>query len=338
MTDKKRTDVKQKEKVMVTGAGGFIGSHLVESLLKKGYDVVCLEKPGENISWLEGLDVTLIHGDITEKNQLYDPVKEVSYIYHLAASTGGNDKPSYLYKVNYEGTKNLLEVCADSGMKLKRFLFVSSFAAVGATGDSRIYNETVPPPPTTDYGKSKLMAETQVRKMGDHIPYTIVRLPLVYGPRCLGGMYTYFKLINKRFQFIIGRNDTNVGFVNDIVNGMILAAESPVALGQIYFLGEDRIYSTHEIIKKIVGVIEKRTIKIRLPYSIIYFLAFLAETFADFTGSYPVVRRHSLSAYLNSNWRFSMKKAREELNYKTEYPLDRGLKITADWYKINGYI
>lgn len=327
-----------KEKVLVTGAAGFIGSHLVELLLEKGYEVVCLLMPGENTRWIKDLDVTIKYGDLTEKESLYEPVEGVSYIYHLAAKLGGGDKPADLYRVNCDGSKNLLEVCVEAGLKLKRFLFVSSTAAAGATGDSGVFDEEKPPAPETDYGKSKLMTENYLREQGDGIPYTIIRLPLVYGPRGLGGLYTVFKYVNSGFELLLSRSETSVGFVKDIVRGMNLAAESPAALGQLYYLGEDRTYNSREITRHIAGVIGKKTIKIRIPYWLIYFLTFFIETFADLTGKHAMIRRHSLSAYLNSNWRFSMKKAKKELNFEAQYPLPEGLKITAQWFDKMGFI
>lgn len=326
------------EKVLVTGAGGFIGSHLVDSLLKKGYKVSCLLKPGEDLLYLKDLDVVCINGDITDKKALHSAVKGVSYIYHLAGRMGGRDNPEYLYKVNSEGTNNLIQVCIESGIELKRFLFVSSVAIIGATGNSGVADETTPPNPTTDYGKSKLKAENYLRDAGDKIPYTIIRLPLVYGPRCLSGLHIVFKLVNSGVQILPRKCDITLGYVKDMVSGMILAAENPVAVGQTYFLGEDRAYCTHEIYQHIVKVMEKRTLKLRLPYKMLYIIAFLMEKYAQITKTSPLIRRNSLSAYLNSNWRFSVAKAGNELHFQPDYPFEKGLKMTAAWYRKNGLL
>jgi nucleoside-diphosphate-sugar epimerase len=331
-------NMKKNEKVLVTGAGGFIGSHLVESLLDEGYEVVCLLKPGENIRWIKDLAATLIYGDLTRKKTLYEPIKGVSYVYHLAARMGGGDKPSYIYEVNYEGSKNLIRACIESGVKLKRFLFASSFAAVGPTGDSRVLDEKSPPNPQSHYGKSKLLVENFLRETGEKIPYTIVRLPLVYGPRSLRGLYVMFKIVNSGFELILRKSETNLGFVKDIVNGMILSAKSPIAPGQTYFLGEDRIFNSREIFMHIADALGKKTMKIPVPYFLLYSLAFFVEKIADITKTHAALRRDSLAAYLGAKWRFSMKKVKKELNFKTEYPLAKGLKITANWYKEKGIL
>jgi nucleoside-diphosphate-sugar epimerase len=331
-------NMKKKEKVLVTGAGGFIGSHLVESLLDKGYEVVCLLRPGEDVRWIKDLEATLIYGDLTQKKTLYEPIKGVSYVYHLAARMGGGDKISDLYAVNYEGSKNLYQACIESGVKLKRFLFASSFAAVGPSDNSRVLDEKSPPNPISHYGKSKLLAENFLRENGEKIPYTIVRLPLVYGPRSLKGLYVMFKIVNSGFELLLRKSESNLGFVKDIIKGMILSAEAPIAVGQIYFLGEDRIFNSRELFMHIADAMGKKTKKIRVPYFILYSLAFFLEIFAGITGTHTPLHRDSLSAYLGSNWRFSMKKAEKELNFKTEYPLEEGLKITSNWYKKKGVL
>lgn len=331
-------NLKIKEKVLVTGAGGFIGSHLVEALLAKGYEVVCLVKPGENTRWIKDLDVTLVYGDLSQKDALVEAVKSVSYVYHLAAKMGGADTADYVYAVNYDGSMNLLNACMETGVNLKRFLFVSSLAAVGPTPGTLIFDEETPPSPETPYGASKLKAENDLLALGDKIPCTVVRLPLVYGPRSLRGLYVMFKTVNIGFQLLLGKNETNLGFVTDIVNGMILAAESPASIGQRYFLGEDRIYDSAELMKKIAAALGKRTLKIRIPYFVLYGMTFIVETVADLINAHTPLRRDSLASYLKTNWRFSMKKVTEELGYQTQYPLDEGLKVTADWYKKKGFL
>jgi nucleoside-diphosphate-sugar epimerase len=136
----------------------------------------------------------------------------------------------------------------------------------------------------------------------------------------------------------LGKIVTSVGFVKDIVRGMILAAENPRAVGQTYFLGENRAYSSRELAKHVADALGKKTLKVRFPSFLLYTMAFFAEAVAALTKTRPLVLKRSLDAYLNSNWRFSMKKAKEELNFEAEYPLPKGLKVSAQWYKENGFL
>jgi nucleoside-diphosphate-sugar epimerase len=326
----------KKEKVLVTGSGGFIGSHLVESLLEKGYEVICLVKPDENLRWIKDLNTTLMYGDLTKKQTLYESIEGISYVYHLAASLGGSDeKSSDIYDVNYEGSRNLLQACIERGVNLKRFLFVSSVAAVGPTGDTEVFDENHKPNPQSDYGKSKLFVTQYLQEIADIIPYSIVRLPIVYGPRCFTGFYIIFKIVNSGLQLKLRKGETTVGFVKDIVRGIILTAESPKSVGQVYFLGEDKFYNAYEIFTHIAEALGKKTIKIRIPYFILYSFAFCLEILF---GNAAPITRNALSTYLGANWRFSTNKAKSELKYKNEYSLAEGLKITANWYKEQGFL
>jgi nucleoside-diphosphate-sugar epimerase len=232
----------------------------------------------------------------------------------------------------------MVDVCQESGVKLKRFLFVSSIAAVGETGKSGYADETITPNPRSDYGKSKLAAENYIKEVGDKLPSTIVRLPLVYGPRNFHDIYTIFRFAGKRIKLVLGSTSTSVGFVKDITSGIILAAEKDCAIGQTYFLGEEEAYSYPELAGHVARGVGKKTVKVRIPYFILYIIAFFVETVSAIKGTEPFLQRRPLKEFLKSNWRFSMKKAMEELNFKTEYPLPRGAKITADWYRENGFI
>ncbi|MFC2161575.1 NAD-dependent epimerase/dehydratase family protein [Acidobacteriota bacterium] len=327
----------KRKKVLVTGAAGFIGSHLVEYLLTQKCEVVCLVYPGENLRWIEGLDVTLVEGNITKKEDLYTAVQGVQFIYHLAGKMGGWSSPELLYNINSKGTKLLLEVCCESNVKLERFIFASSMAVMGNTGKTEIYDESRPPNPKSDYGKSKLLAEKYLSGFNLSIPYTILRLPLVYGPRGKRGLNAFFRLANKRISILVEKTYTNVGYVEDIVKGMFLAAHSPAAVGKTYFLGENQIYNSEEIVRLIARAVGKRTIKISLPYPLLYSLAAVIEGTASLTKSHPIVRKKYLSEYLKSHWRFSIEKAAIDFNFTANFPLAEGLKLTSDWYKEHGF-
>lgn len=329
---------KNKEKVLITGAAGFIGSHLTEALIKKGYNVIGLLAPTDDTRWIKNLDATFIYADITDKDLLYKKIPDVSYIYHLAAILSGHC-PEKIYRVNYEGTKNLVNVCLELGIKLKRFLFISSAATMGPTGKTEIFDEDAPCNPVSDYGKSKLLAEQFLNSVKDRLPFTTVRLPLVYGPRALGGLFAIFMLLNKGIRINIGKGKTNVGFVKDIVDGMILASESPVTIGKTYHLGEDKIYTSNEIWSIIEKAVGKKSIKLITPYSLLYLTAFLSELYARIVGTKIVFRRQAINEYIKYRyWQVDMNKAEREFGFKAKTPLEIGAKITVDWYKKESFI
>lgn len=327
----------KSEKVLVTGAAGFIGSHLVEYLLAQKCDVVCLVYPGENLRWIEGLDVTMVEGDLTRKQDLRHAVRDAQIVFHLAAKMGGWASPDLLYDINVNGTRNLLEVCHESNAKLGRFVLASSMAVMGSTPETGTYDESMPPDPQSDYARSKLLAEECLPSFSQRIPYTILRLPLVYGPRSKRGLNALFRMANRRISVFVEKTFVNVGYVLDVAKGMFLAAHSEAAVGNVYFIGENRIYDSAEIVRLIARSVGKKNIEVKLPYPLLYGLAAVIEGIASMTKSHPIVRKKYLSEYLRSHSRFSMKKAMEDFDFSADYPLETGVKLTADWYKENGF-
>ncbi len=322
--------------VFVTGAAGFIGSHLVEALVSAGHDVTALVRPGENSARIAGLAVRLVEGDVTDIRSLPDEAKEAEIVYHLAAVLGGQD-PRLYYDVNFGGTRNLLEVCRAHRGKMKRFLLVSSIAAAGPCRREELLTEDSPCHPVSDYGRSKLMAENFLKTSGHGIPFTIVRLPLVYGPRSDGGLLSYFKMASKGICVRPGNGFTSVGFVRDIVEGIILAAESPKAAGRSYFLG-DGAYSWEEIIRYVSAAVGKKTLRLVIPYPSLYLIAPWAELFGGIARRPPLISFHNIFYLKHRYWRCRTDRARSEIGFMPRVPFPKGLAITYAWYKANGYV
>jgi len=326
----------KEKKTLVTGAGGFIGSHVVEQLLEMDYAVVCLLKYGENPRWISNLPVKFIEGDLRDTDSLNRSVQNIPMVIHLAGRLGGWSDPSSIHEVNLNGTKNLFRAFREYGKNQRRFLFVSSLAAAGGTPSTGIYDETRPPAPFSAYGRSKLSCEKYLLKQD--IPSTIVRLPIVYGPRSFRGLYPIFKIGAKGIELSMKKVSTVVGYVEDIARGIIQAAESPVTAGQIYYLGEDCVYSSADICSAISGIQNRRMMKIHLPYPVLYSAASLMEVFAKLRKKNPLLWRRNLTEYLNRHYRYSMKKARRDFGYKSHVPLNEGVGLTADWYRRHHHV
>lgn len=322
----------------VTGGGGFIGSNLIKLLLHSGYKVICLAFPGEDLERLKGMDVQIIYGDLTKPDQWLKTLPDVQYVFHLAAKMGGGNNPEQIKDVNINGSTALINHYAKNGKSLKRFLFVSSVAAVGESGCSGKLDEKSRPNPKSVYGESKLEVEAYLVQLQHKIPFTIVRLPLVYGPGSRRGLLMLFKIINKGVRPANLRNRLNVGFIEDITNGIKLAAESEISLNRTYFLGENMVYNGEALMDGIALALAKRTVKLPLPYWLIYFICSAIEKTCDLIGKNPPLRSDSIKSYFKANWSISVDRAEKEFAYRTRYPLERGLKLTAEWYKKNNYL
>ena len=156
-------------KALVTGANGFVGSLLTQQLVAKGVQVKCLVLETELLGEISDLDVEIIYGDLCDKDSLGGPVKDVNYIYHLAAIKQSWDE-SLLYEVNVSGFENLLQATLESNPHLKKFLFVSSQAAVGPNLQTEPLTELNVCTPVDHYGKSKYQAEEIAKQYMDKIP------------------------------------------------------------------------------------------------------------------------------------------------------------------------
>ena len=147
----------------MTGATGFIGSHLVESLLEGGSEIICLVRKSSRLDWLRGLNVTFIYGELTQKETLHQAVHDIDVIYHLAGLTKALSQRDYDH-INFYGTRNLLEACSEQSPKPRRFVFLSSLAAAGPSSPEKPKLECDPCEPVSSYGLSKLKAEQVVQE------------------------------------------------------------------------------------------------------------------------------------------------------------------------------
>ncbi len=320
-------------KVLVTGANGFIGSHLVEALVERGFNVRCLVRKTSNLRWIEGLPCEFIYGDITDKDSLSKAVVEVDYIIHNAGIIKAV-KPQVYYNVNTFGTENLLEACRKNNSSLKRLVFISSQSASGPNVSEQTKNEDDMCRPLTHYGKSKLKAEMLFPKYSQFFPYTIIRPSIVYGPRDRE-FFQYIKLINKGITFFIGSPSKKISviYVKDLIEGIIACLNSENSKNKIYFLSQEKSIAQKELAEIISKILKKRTIKIIVPKWIVKFVCFLQELYFIFSKDTPMLNRDKSNELLAENWSCGCNKAVEDFGFINRFSVEEGLRITIDWYK-----
>ena len=326
----------KENKVLITGATGFIGTCLVKKLIEKGTKPVCLVLPNDDYREIKELGAEIVFGDIMDKESLRPIIiSEISIIYHLAALVGDlNEK--VLNKVNFEGTKNIVDLCIEKKVKLKRFIFVSSFAAVGPSEKGLLPDESKTPEPVSAYGKSKLMAEKFLFSLKETFPFTIIRLPLVYGPRSKGGFLMVFRMFNKHLELILPEMETNIIFVEDVALALIKAAKYEKTEGEIYHIGESKVYKTKEILSIIRKTLKIKTIKVPMPTFFLYFISFISEIYAKIRKREPILKKKNIDEYLKYRyWGYRILKAKEDFEFKITVPFEKGLVRAFNWYKKN---
>lgn len=330
-------------KALVTGANGFVGSHLVERLLSRGYQVTCLVRKTSNLRWLSGLNVEYVYANISEKDTLKNALKEIDFVFHVAGlikkySCLAKSKEEY-FKVNYKGTRNLLEVCLEGNPQIKRFVYISSQAAMGPGKDEQPLDETSPCNPITNYGKSKLKGEKIVLEYSSKLPVTIIRPPALYGPRD-SDFLIIFGIVNKGLKTVLGKGESyvNLCYIEDLIDGIILAAESPKAIGQIYFIADDQVYPRREIPEIIAKVLNKKTITLRIPNALLFTVAFVSENIFRLLGKPVLLNVQKVKEISQKYWVCDVSKAKKELGFSPKYKLEEGAGKTARWYKEKGWL
>lgn len=324
-------------RVLITGATGFIGSHLAEKLHQKGYTLRCLVRKTSNLTALSGVPVEYIYGDLFTEAVLKDAVKDVEYIYHVAGITKARTKEEY-FRGNELATKNLLEAVQAVQPRLKRFVHVSSQAAVGPSVNGSI-DETTPYHPITTYGISKMEAERDCRRVMDKIPITIVRPPAVYGPRDKD-IYQFFNTMSKGLQPMIGfnRKDVSLIYVKDLVEGIVLAGESEKSVGQVYFISSEKFYDWREVGDITAAILGKKVVRIPIPELLVFFVAAISELYSTISKKAVLINWEKAKDIVQDSWTCWIDKAKRDLGFKEAYTLESGITETVRWYRENGWL
>lgn len=323
--------------VLITGSTGFIGSHLTERLHEKGYRLKCLVRKSSDLGWIKNLPIEYAYGDYSDVNSLKSAVSGVDYIYHTAGVTKSKTKSGY-FEGNHIALRNMLQAVIESNNNLKRFIHISSGTATGPSVNGDPLKEEAPFHPITTYGISKMEAEKECLRLMDKIPITIVRPPAVYGPRDKD-VFEFFNTMNKGLQPMIGFKDTYVSLIHvkDLIDGIILAGESPKAVGQTYFISSERYYNWKELGEITAHIMNKKVLRVRIPKLIIYVIGFFAEFISIFSSKPALINIEKARDMVQDAWTFSVDKARRELGFRESITIEDGIRETVNWYREHGW-
>ncbi len=324
-------------KAFVTGGTGFVGSHLVEELLRRGYDEVrCLVR--SDLKWLDGLDVTSVHGDLFDAAALREGVRAVDVVYHVAGLTRAETQEA-LDHANVDGTVSLLDAVRETVPNVQKVLITSSLAACGPS-DERPLTEADPLRPITRYGRSKEKMEAVVQERYRNLPITIVRPPAVYGPREVD-IFTVIKAADKQRVFpIVGtgwKPQLSLVHVRDLVRGMADVAEADVTAGETYFLGSEAYYAWNEVRDAILDALGHGAVKINVPVPLVGVVGMAVEGVGRLLGQYPPLNREK-AREAKAAWLCSVAKARRDVGYRQAVELEEGMCETVAWYRAEGWL
>lgn len=325
-------------KALVTGGTGFIGSHLVEALLKKGIQVRCLLRKTSDLKWLKGLPIEVNWGDCNDKNSLREAVEGVEQVFHLAGVTKAVHEKTY-FEVNAIGTENLIHACLENNPRIQKFIYLSSQAAAGPCRNGYKKKESDQCKPVSPYGQSKQMGEELAMAHAQELPLLILRPSAVYGPR-ERDFYTFFKLLSKRIKPCLPSKDQHISlcYVEDIIQAILLAAQVKGSSGEIFFLSDGQDYRLEEIGDVFAQAMGVNAFCIRVPEWMIIGMASFSEYLSKLSGKPPLLSKGKVEEILQRNWVCDITKAKTALGFEPHISLAQGAKLTFEWYKKENWL
>ena len=330
-----------KEKVLVTGASGFIGSFIVEEALRRGFEVWAAVRRSSSRQFLQDKRIHFIELDLGSEERLKEQLKgcPFDYVVHAAGVTKSLRKEDFR-RINTEGTQHLVRAITALQMPLKRLVYISSLSIMGAIREEQPYTEIREddrPQPNTAYGQSKLEAEQWLETQS--LPYVILRPTGVYGPR-ERDYFMMAKSIKAHTDFAVGfkQQDITFVYVTDVVQAVFLAMEKGQT-GRKYFLSDGEVYQSStfsDLIRRELG--NPWWIRITAPLWLLRIITFCGEYIGHLTGKVTALNNDKYNIMKQRNWRCDIGPARRELGYEPRVKLEEGVQRSIQWYKENKWL
>jgi nucleoside-diphosphate-sugar epimerase len=321
-----------KQRVLVTGAGGFIGTFLCKKLSKGGYEIKALAMPGEHVEHLQSLDIKISIGDLTKPETIKGLSDDIDIVYHLAGRVTDWGPRKVFYNAIVDATKNLLD---ESAGKVSRFVYISSFCACGMGRHLRGVKEEDPAYKTgVSYGDAKLEAEGLVERYHKEkgITYTIIRPANVIGPGSIWVKDVIDRLKNSFVPLIDqGRYSASLVYVENLVDGLLLAGTKDIAKNKIYFFRDDYDVTWEQYLTDLGKIIGK-TPSPSIPFKLAWILSGIVEgLYAPFNVRPPATR--AAVAIMGRDLDVDNTRAKKELGWKTRISYEEAMKTISAWIK-----
>lgn len=329
-------------KILITGASGFIGSFLVEQGVAAGFEVWAGMRLSSSKRFLPQSGVQYVELDFSLPEKLRSQLALFKqqhgawdYIIHAAGLTKCLDKKDF-FRINKEGTEHFVDALDELGMQPRKFVYLSSLSVFGPVRESMPYtpiSASDEPCPNTAYGKSKYLAEKYIMENAK-FPYIIMRPTGVYGPR----EKDYFQMaasIKKHVDFAVGYKPQVITFiyVKDLVKAIYMSIESSVE-NRCYFVSEPVGYNSRafsDLIQKELAI--KRVLHIKAPVWLLKVISLCAEWLSHITKKPSTLNGDKFKIMKQRNWLCDTSPIEKELGFVVDYPLDKGVRETIEWYK-----
>lgn len=331
------------KKILITGASGFIGSFIVEEALAKGFETWAAVRGSSSRKYLQDERIHFIELDFSSEDKLRAQLgrHQFDYIVHAAGATKCLHSYDF-FRTNTNGTVNFVKAIHALQMPVEKFVYLSSLSIFGAIKEEQPYQEITDqdtPKPNTYYGKSKLIAEKRLKDLAGTMPYVILRPTGVYGPR-EKDYFLMAKSIKGHTDFAVGYQQQDITFVyvKDVVQAVFLSLTKGEN-GKAYFLSDGKVYQSStfsNLIRKALG--NPWWIRITAPIAVLRIVTFFGDILGKVTGKMTALNNDKYQILKQRNWRCDITPAINELGYKPNYDLTRGVEETIAWYKENKWL
>ncbi len=321
-------------KVFVTGGTGFVGAHLVRALLERGDEVRCLARNPAKAEALGWRQVRLVRGDLDHAPALRDGCAGADVVYHVAGRISARNVTEFM-RANRDGTARVLAAAAAEPPG--RFVHVSSLAVGGPNPRGQPIDETRPPAPVSDYGRSKLAAELLVQAVP--FPWTIVRPPTVYG-EWDREVLKLFKLARTGFVPVFGdgSQELSVVYAGDAAAALVAAATAPAAAGKVYYAAHPVATTSAELGRAIARAVGREARIVAVPAPVARGLLWAIGSLAHLAGRATVLSADKTEEFLAPAWTCRPDALMRDAGWQPRVDLEAGLRRTAQWYRSEGWL
>ena len=321
------------EKVLLTGATGFVGSFLAKDLVERGYVVYVTLRKSSDLQWIKDLPLKHCFIDLSKANPIKDFLEEnhIDAIIHNAGLTRHPEEDE-LNRINAGILKNIIEAINTVSYPIKKLIYISSLAAYGSADNQQegIVRLDSTPKPLTAYGRSKLLAEGYLK---DQVfPYLILRPTAVYGPR-EKDLLTLFKTINNRLDISIGKGQKLTFIYVKDLSYVIVESLKVSMKHKAYFISDTGLYDSSYFSSLIAKCLNKSVIKIVLPSFIVKWVCNVNDVLGKIFKYHPLLNSDKYNEISAKSWSCDADNIWDELNSKPKYDLAAGVEETVAWYK-----
>lgn len=322
------------DKILITGASGFVGSHLVEEALNRGLEVYAGIRSTSSKRYLKDARIKFVEMDFSDKENLASVLETpFDFIMHNAGITKAPNDKVYL-NVNEGFTRNFVEQITTHLPTLKKFTFTSSIAAYGPADnvEDQMVSNRMEANPVTGYGRSKLAAEKYLKQQ-HHLPWMIIRPTAVYGPRDVD-VLTLFKSIKKGIAGQIGFKDQYASFiyVKELVRVMLDITLSEHTQ-KCYFASDGGRYHVQDLNRIVADSMDKKIVKLKIPLPLIKTIAGINELYSKLSGKTTILNFDKVNELKATNWFCDISDLKRDISYQPEILLKEGIALTTKWYK-----